>query len=1024
MFRINDEIDGEYKVLRIFTNGGMGVVYRVKHLEWDIDMAMKCPRPELFANNNAKHTFIKECQTWMDMGVHPNTVACFFIKDIEATPAIFVEYADGGSLADIIKSGRLYVTTPEDALRRILDIAIQTARGLHFAHSKGYIHQDIKPANILLTSKGVAKVSDFGLAKASKALDNYARAANGIIGHERSLMVSSGGCTPAYCSPEQLLDRPITRRTDIWSWALMILEMVHGGIFWRLGADAWRYLGKLWGWRVFSSHVKNNSSLLTLLRECLNVDEKKRPHDFAAIESELVSIYESLFNKYPRPKPVEAFLSAASLCNQIASCSALANYDRNSFGVIYHRAMDELRKNVRWAIWGRINSAVFFLKHGGRINEVIRHLGNALRSTHRKDDQRWIVEMMIGMGETSLRSPYFSQNFLDQSLRDQIEDAHSSLKFKLKRFFAGGKHSAHPFVSKSLPLTNSRDLNYNNALEETEDGYLCGRAISENGRCCATISFKKNEIKGNRDDSSDDWSSHYVAYIARVSINGNVYTCERTIPKDMYIKFITVDDEASLLSLWLSNGRGSIIGREVLYIENGELSWCRPDYRKNEGWGRMAKVFQGGDASQLMTIDSSGRCSVWVNDERDHGDGRNICDLDLLSFGLIPPETLLPNLELEEGFEYEIDDAVGYRLMAYLVSQFRDIKRPCKIFLPSSAENEEDAFRKGTSLLLSADEADRQGRFMLEAELLTHSIFCGMIPPGKSMQRRHRIVKSAKAAFIRDAWLFSEKDEYWEVKVALFPNNGAPAHEAFYQAHNIDGDELSAQMLLLVPLTNNDVLACRMQKDFGVYEVVGIGRYKPVDIGKEYPPRGTLRRIWEYELEIPESIIRHDCSSWFRLTDETVEVALPENHRTVIINLDFGTVVEEIACQGRFSLEEMQREKTSKRNDKLVKDADWGLVIKDEATKQRDVIIQYPDYYWTRWTMSDDGLAVAVLASGSKLLLYCANSHRIVFEWWLPEGEYQDICFDTTGRWLSILYDYHKVLTFQLLWDLPEIYNM
>ena len=48
MFRINDEIDGEYKVLRIFTNGGMGVVYRVKHLEWDIDMAMKCPRPEVF----------------------------------------------------------------------------------------------------------------------------------------------------------------------------------------------------------------------------------------------------------------------------------------------------------------------------------------------------------------------------------------------------------------------------------------------------------------------------------------------------------------------------------------------------------------------------------------------------------------------------------------------------------------------------------------------------------------------------------------------------------------------------------------------------------------------------------------------------------------------------------------------------------------------------------------------------------------------------------------------------------------
>jgi len=84
-------------------------------------------------------------------------------------PAVFTEWVDGGNLAEEVRSGRLYDGGPRRALSRILDVAVQLAWGLDHAHAQGLVHQDMKPANAMITREGLAKVTDFGLARALTA---------------------------------------------------------------------------------------------------------------------------------------------------------------------------------------------------------------------------------------------------------------------------------------------------------------------------------------------------------------------------------------------------------------------------------------------------------------------------------------------------------------------------------------------------------------------------------------------------------------------------------------------------------------------------------------------------------------------------------------------------------------------------------------------------------------------------------------------------------------------------------------
>ena len=303
--------------------GGMGAVWKVHHVGWNADLAMKRPKPEAFRTESQKEGFIRECESWINLGLHPNIVSCYYVREIGGVPTIFSEWMENGDLENHIANGTLYAGSDAEVFERLLDIAIQFARGLRYAHENNLVHQDVKPANLLLTNDWEAKVSDFGIAKARSLLTVLE---SGQTQREydpnATQMSPSGGKTPAYCSPEQAAGQLLTQRTDIYSWAVSVLEMY-------LGYKPWARGGQLTGpvagiacrdYFAMCTEHPITTALQKLLAACLEQNPDERPHDFGKVEAELLNIYKTETGKaYPHPEPKAAPDTADSLNNRALS---------------------------------------------------------------------------------------------------------------------------------------------------------------------------------------------------------------------------------------------------------------------------------------------------------------------------------------------------------------------------------------------------------------------------------------------------------------------------------------------------------------------------------------------------------------------------------------------------------------------------------------------------------------------------------------------------------------------------------
>lgn len=306
---IGDRILDRYEVLAVHGRGGMGLVHRVRHLGWQLDLAVKSPRPEWFADDEDRRRFVREAETWVSLGVHPNLCACHYVRTVDGIPRVFAEYVDGGSLREWIDDGRLYRGGPRVSLARILDIAVQVAWGTAHAHGRGVVHQDLKPGNVLLDTTGTAKVTDFGLARAGRP--------GARRGGDATILVTVGGMTPAYASPEQLGGGRAGRRTDVWSLAVTVLEMFTGRVTWTIGPAAVDVLDSPGAGAPERPSMP--PALAALLGRCLSFEPSGRPAGMAVLADELIGVYEQECGPYPRPAPRSADLRADELTNRALS---------------------------------------------------------------------------------------------------------------------------------------------------------------------------------------------------------------------------------------------------------------------------------------------------------------------------------------------------------------------------------------------------------------------------------------------------------------------------------------------------------------------------------------------------------------------------------------------------------------------------------------------------------------------------------------------------------------------------------
>jgi eukaryotic-like serine/threonine-protein kinase len=299
---------GLYEVKDV-RSGGMGVVHRVRHLGWQVDLAVKTPRPEKIVTPEDRRHFEREAETWVNLGLHPHAVNCVYVRTIDAMPRVFAEWVDGGSLDDAVRQGGL-------SPARILDIAVQTAWGLAHAHEAGLVHQDVKPANVMLDPDGTAKVTDFGLAKATQSAEDAPAG------------VSFAGMTRPYRSPEQAdavagqVGVRITAASDVWSWGITVLEMFAGRWTTRYGEAADAALTML-----LEEGLRLPEPVSLLLRTCFADDPGRRPTAID-VAAHLIDIYPAVAGTaYPRSQPQAARLLADGLSNQALSMLDLGRVD-------------------------------------------------------------------------------------------------------------------------------------------------------------------------------------------------------------------------------------------------------------------------------------------------------------------------------------------------------------------------------------------------------------------------------------------------------------------------------------------------------------------------------------------------------------------------------------------------------------------------------------------------------------------------------------------------------------------------
>ena len=221
MKEIREETIAHYRIMEPIGAGGMGAVYKAYDTKLHRVVALKVLPQEYVSQQDRRRRFFQEARAASVLN-HPHILTIYEVGEEDGKPYIAMEFVEGETLRQKIKSRKL-------GIKQTLDIAIQIAEGLNKAHDAGIIHRDLKPENLMISRDGYAKILDFGLAKLV-AQRERALAADSAQKTLLRVETESGTLmgTVNYMAPEQLLGERVDRRCDIFSFAVVLCEMLTG----------------------------------------------------------------------------------------------------------------------------------------------------------------------------------------------------------------------------------------------------------------------------------------------------------------------------------------------------------------------------------------------------------------------------------------------------------------------------------------------------------------------------------------------------------------------------------------------------------------------------------------------------------------------------------------------------------------------------------------------------------------------------------------------------------------------------
>ena len=278
----NGTIINQYKIISAIGKGGMGEVFLAEDTKLKRQVALKILPPEFAEDADRMGRFVREAQSASALN-HPNIITIYEIGEQDGTHFIATEYIVGKTLGDFAKSNPL-------DYKAILEIAIQVASALDEAHSAGIVHRDIKPDNVMIRSNGLAKILDFGIAKLSTPKTINEEDATAIKGGTSPGMIIG---TANYMSPEQAKGKVVDARTDIFSFGVVLYEMIAGELPFE-GENALEMIGAILKDAPKPLNSEVPTEIQKIISKCLRKDRDERYQTIKDVGNDLKDVKQDL----------------------------------------------------------------------------------------------------------------------------------------------------------------------------------------------------------------------------------------------------------------------------------------------------------------------------------------------------------------------------------------------------------------------------------------------------------------------------------------------------------------------------------------------------------------------------------------------------------------------------------------------------------------------------------------------------------------------------------------------------------